>query len=527
MQSTPQSNLSPSHDSEVVPTQVCVRDRHRFHRWLLLILALTTLCYARSLSSPLYADDYNWLARSARALRDPWLPFTAVFGRDYNPLSYLSFTSSYRLFRTWPPGWHSLCLVLHLACTALTGILAARLTRSRPAGILAALLFGTHVAISEPVLFSSANVHSQALLFILAAVLCHTSRSRPLVLVCFPIAFIVALNFKETALGYAIVLPATALACRLKRLETPLARRGPALAAFLIGSTYAASRLLLPVSHAARSISGTSLRTALGKTALTLTSFAGLDGNLPDNTLLLFLIAVPIATALLATRHPATAFGCIWSLVFIAVHFPASKHSSRYCYLPWPGLCLLAAQLLLAAGRRLQKRLRFLPVALAIAIAIWSAAAIQREIDDYRMLGTICEEELRGFAPLAAKLVQRFQEGGPLAVAFLEAHERSPLAETVPKLLGRPKLIAYRRKGVAGLITFEDLMAIQMAKAQKAFPERLPIDSPLFQDRRALFITYRDLDRIEIRPGPVARDLLSRLDHLPGERLSCIAIVGF
>ncbi|MFN7973992.1 MAG: hypothetical protein U0166_16875 [Acidobacteriota bacterium] len=491
----------------------------RTARERLFVLGLTSLVYGRVARNPFWADDYTWLARSAAALRDLTLPFTAVFGRDYNPLAYLGFAINYALFDRLAVAWHAVDIAIHLGCVGLVDVLARRLTGDGLVAFLASLAFGIHVAVSEPVLWSAARVHSLMLLFLLGAAIADVSpplRGRAL---ASPLLFAIALNVKETAIGYALLAPVLAVIARARRVPSPIRLR-PAIPA--IALIYGALRWLFsPTEHLVHSVGGTTASVMVKKLALTIAAFTGSDMVMPDRMAIALLPIGAVLVLGFVPRDPRFAYGALFAVVLAAPYLPAPRQSSRYCYAAWPGLAILFA---LVAARLLRRGLpvRWATIGGLLLLGAWSIAAIQVEIDDYARLGAACDRLLDAFEPLSRQLEARVARDGPYPVVFLDAAS-SPLATVVPALEGRPKLVAYRRRGVSGLITFEDMMNIHFGAHRAAFFE--VTDGPAAASGiPATMIGYRGLDAIEVIEEPVSPEIAARLEK-PGETVTVGRVV--
>lgn len=400
------------------------------------------------------------------ALRDPTLPFTTVFQRDYNPVAYLTFVANLAVFGVRPWAWHAVDLAIHLACVALLFRLALRLSESTAAATLCALLFGTHAGISEPVVWSGARFHSESTLLALAAANAFLSPRPSIRRVAGPILFLLALGAKETAVGYAIVPLAFAI-WEWARRGARADRVAAALPLLLVGPYTAARALLLPTPYVARALGTIDPGTAVTKAAITILSFLGVETRLPDHLLTVLVPPLSLLVLLLLTRDRVLAFGAIWTLALLAPFAALPFHSSRYCYLPWPGLCLLAARLAQLSAARAQSRL--VPAVIAVAAVLFVGAnvlMIQTEIGDYRDLSQVAAAELESFGPVAAA-IENAAAGRRTPVVLVDASTSMPVRDAIARLHGRPKLVRPNPRAVAGVIPFPTLLDIHLARDRR------------------------------------------------------------
>ncbi len=121
-------------------------------QWLALgsILAITALVYLRSLGNGFVSDDRfmtegnphigEWSFLWKSLISEEWW-FRATPGSRYKPLVDIWFGLDYHIFGLNPPGWHATSIAVHLIAVWLVFEIAARLTRDRQTGLLAALVF--------------------------------------------------------------------------------------------------------------------------------------------------------------------------------------------------------------------------------------------------------------------------------------------------------------------------------------------------------------------------------------------------
>jgi protein O-mannosyl-transferase len=130
--------------------------------------------------------------------RDPQMFSRNEGSQMYRPLVLLSYALNYRLGGYNSAGYLVFNWWVHLAVVALAFICHRQLGLDARVAALAALLFGLHPLVAEPINYISARSESLAALFALAALLGHLRNTRLSALLAF-IAFSLALMCKATA----------------------------------------------------------------------------------------------------------------------------------------------------------------------------------------------------------------------------------------------------------------------------------------------------------------------------------------
>ncbi|MBT3342796.1 MAG: tetratricopeptide repeat protein [Gemmatimonadetes bacterium] len=175
--------------------------------WPVLLVAVV---FSMTIDHPFHFDDEHSITQNPhvqlpvdwdRILTDP-----AVFSRNpgsgmYRPVVMVSYVANAALGAFDPSGWHVVNLLVHVLCTALVGSLAGRLTGDRLAQYTAALLFGLHPLVAEPVNYISSRSESMALLFCLASMLSYLhARGRVALYALSTTLFTLGLGCKVTAI---------------------------------------------------------------------------------------------------------------------------------------------------------------------------------------------------------------------------------------------------------------------------------------------------------------------------------------
>ena len=170
-------------------------------------------------------DDLSYLVHSP-AFRDPAQWKEALFNPPtgeavFRPLTLLSFAAQLWAGQTDPAPFHVANFLIHALNVILVTLLAYRMIgRNSPAGVGAAsvllcgLVYGLHPALTEPVLWIAGRFDLLMAMFLLLALLVDhalpaASWRRALGV---SLLFLVALLFKETAVGFLLALPLMHLA---------------------------------------------------------------------------------------------------------------------------------------------------------------------------------------------------------------------------------------------------------------------------------------------------------------------------
>jgi hypothetical protein len=195
---------------------------------LLCAGALAFLVHAGALKSGFVADDHYLVERNP-ALREPgalgralrpgaWSEPANDFDRRvnapfYRPVVVAWYVLDARLFGTSPRGFHLVSLLAHVAATLLCGLALRRLTGSRLAGAVGALLFAVHAVHTEAVSLVTYRTTLAEGLFCLGALTLEgaaraaATRARRAglrALACG--AFVLALGSKEPAVALPVVI---------------------------------------------------------------------------------------------------------------------------------------------------------------------------------------------------------------------------------------------------------------------------------------------------------------------------------
>ncbi|MEK7619599.1 MAG: hypothetical protein AAB416_05215 [Patescibacteria group bacterium] len=116
-----------------------------------------------------FSDDFTWLWHGKKLLENPGAIFSAHMSSFYSPVVNAYFTFLLPLFGPWAPGYYLVNLAVHILASALVGVFAWQLTRSRILALAACILATLAGSAYEPIVWIASNLHSIATLFILSA----------------------------------------------------------------------------------------------------------------------------------------------------------------------------------------------------------------------------------------------------------------------------------------------------------------------------------------------------------------------
>ena len=361
---------------------------------------VAALVYVPTLGSYFLADDFG-------------LHMTRVDGSD--PRSYLlshsghlrpiplhSMRAEYALFGLSPIPAHAVNVVLHVACTLLTGLLALQLTRDRAVALAAALLFGLHPVHPPAVSWISARFDLFCTLFSLGCLVtyhAHRESGRRWPLVASAGLFVLALFSKEEAFSLLPILFAYELSIRRRWFARALLPFALLLIAYFVLRTVLIGGLggMMHPDGSSKHLNTTVVLLLRGLFIAPLrplllpfnTDWWG-RGALPLQVILGTALTAWVALAA-GKRDPgfprACAFGAalliLATLPFASLvtrGFPGDLVNARFLYLPSVGFCLMLGAFSGPTLRRLSGRVVFgAIVALYAAVTLgnngpWRAA---------------------------------------------------------------------------------------------------------------------------------------------------------
>ena len=367
-------------------SQPAIFHHRHFPLLILLVLLITFLAYSNIFHNEFIGDDFDFIARWSTTRSLTGIPkliagdLPEVHLGTYRPVRSLFYLAAYQFWGTNPVAYHAFSLGVHLLATLLVILVVDKLTRVRPAGLAAGLLFGLHPIHTEAVTFVSASFDTTSAVFFLASfyfyLVALSPQTRPKnLLASFIFAALAFFTNEQT-----IVLPALLLAHHLIFAKGKTKSFANFLLPFFgLAGLYLFIRfgLLNITSRGADQLPGFGSTILVGLKALLkylelLLAPVGLSishtlwGNISTYTypelnyqalIAQSLLSPPVllATAFLIAsalfiyrsrrRHPLPVFALAWffiTLLPVLNFFPASLiFAERYAYLPSAGFILL------------------------------------------------------------------------------------------------------------------------------------------------------------------------------------------
>jgi hypothetical protein len=415
-----------------------------------IALALATLAaaiYLPAVRIGFYSDDYQWLGRMSPTLERPGYVFS-VFFRDFNPVLHLSFLVDWCVGGAAGSVWHAHSIVIHALCVALVFLLCRRVGAGTWLAAAATSMWACNVRISEAVIWPAARGHSLATLFSLAAIVALLSRFRARRILAVSL-FAVALMTKETALFPLLLVP---LFLPDWKTEKPLLGVLAGIAVSFV--------LFNVIAKESFHTTDADLWTQVLKIPFVLLRPLGLGDAYGFNLAGVIVVIAAFSTAAWFLRRTVGLAGLAWVVLCAAPIVPLDKLSSRYLYLISVGwalvLCGSWTWLTARLGDTRARRLATSGLAvLVVVVVVANVIDIQREIEDYRLLGkpyADCVETLR--EPL------RSLKPGETAV-LIDVSPRDAirgLHDSIWQRGNMTKLIPFRVEAVGGLIELPDLL---------------------------------------------------------------------
>jgi hypothetical protein len=473
----------------------------------LALLAVAISC-APALRSPQFEpDDYRYLRVVEELKQRGWQGFPAASVvenrwdalwwidagpvRFFRPVVVATYALEAGLLGFGPRGMVLVNLVIHLACTALVGVLAVRWMGRTQAALLATVLFAAMRCHQETIWYVAGRTDSLAALLVLAALVAHTgARLRWLAVP----AFVLALFTKELAVVFVVAALVHDRWIR-RRASAPLyAAYAAALAGFLLVRRGVVGAVELPYPYFVapdRPEFPEHLVTQL--VAYTASVFGGvpvlpfrraIDAWPPGTAGWLVVGGAAAATALaLLWRNPVARAVAVVAGASLAVTAP-SYVCERYLYLPSVAIAIVAGVVVAELGRRGGTRASAVAAALLCAWAAHqvatSRAFLESETLAYRS-ATLQRGHLELVRPALARttrptLVFNFP-GNWLEAQFFEDFLRVELGRldlevrvvtTVPRHADLGRSVALRDDGAR--LTLVGLGAPVMTDPRDPFP---------------------------------------------------------
>ena len=156
-----------------------VIDNHVF--MVLLLVIIIVLVYRNSFEGYLLKDDDLFIVSWARE-GNPLQTFVQqpeIYLRYYRPIQYIILWISFQLFEFDYAGHQAFILVQHIIVSSVLYIFITKVTKEKFFSLICALVFGTHIYVSEIVVWTSAVVSSLGLLIVFSLFLVYRSKITP------------------------------------------------------------------------------------------------------------------------------------------------------------------------------------------------------------------------------------------------------------------------------------------------------------------------------------------------------------
>jgi len=399
----------------------------------------------------------------------------------FRPFVVLTYFLDLKLWGLNPAGFHLTNVVAHALTAAAVVRLAARVTGSRAASVVAGLVFALHPVHTETVAFVSCRTDLFATLFTVLAVLAY-ARWRESGAARDGIASVAAFALAVASKEVAVVVPALLLlydACVLRDLRASASWRGAmrrmtpyvaVVVAYVVLRRLALSTFVMapaapwadPVTRVLTTLKMAAWYVWLAIVPLptNLSYEVALDTLVPGARWWLAMAALALLAALSAVamaRWPATGFAAAWFWVSLVPMLGASLLPTRkpllsdhFMYLPMVGVALLWA-----AGTAGLARKRSGMIALALVLSAYAGLTLWRSEDwrdEYRLTARAVETSPDAVQPRLNLAINQLQLGQVAAArANLEvAAKRAPDDAVILAALGlADAALGDRERGLA------------------------------------------------------------------------------
>ena len=485
-------------DNPIKPEEQQSFDANTFALQILLIVSVSLLIYATSVTNMFAFDDNNqivtnsWI-RSANHLKEIFTQNVAGFDRRftsnyYRPMMYVVFMANYKMFGLQPWSYHIINIIIHSLSAVIIFLIAAYLIPQRngkwnlPA-MLAGLIFATHPIHTEAVMWISAlpDIATTFLclcslyLYILSKKPFHSTRRYIVSLA----TFFLALLFKEIAITLPVLIVVYDIIYG-KIKELPYKKYIPYI---ILTSIYAILRLNA-LKAMAPSIRFTDLtvnqyiynsivffaeylKTTLWPADLNVFHLFIPAKEIDIKVIFATVITIMFISSLFLFRKYKRVVFCL--AIFLipllpALYLPAlgeSPFAERYLYLPLAGFSLMAGIIFNRAMSSGLKKISY--ILTAIAVAFYILAVIQRA-PDWKNDLTLFTSSLKyssGSATVHKYLAQAYYQEKRMEDAIQEYTKAISLDPTDPYShlnLG----VAYQSGGMVESAIWQYMIAISI-----------------------------------------------------------------
>ena len=379
---------------------------------LIAITLLALVAYQGSFSAQFHLDDYHQIVNNpgvrniapvGRFFTDPTVGSAQAGSLSYRPLTHLSFALSYALSGYGVTGYHVFNFILHILCSLLVFLIAARVTAASGEGgpgvaLAAALIFALHPVMTNAVTYISGRAVLLASVFYLAGIYSflrfrEKDRLAWAWAAASPLFYMLGLMSKEMAVSMPAVCVAYDMLFATHRQSADGGRKYTRLLYHLsyvavLAIFLAARKLVLGYATVEGGALGTGHYMLSEARALLIYLRVMLlpvnlntDYNLPPTfafdikvAAALILLALAAATLIaMRKRKPAAVFFGIWFIVALApesMFFPITDIAEEYrLYLPAAGL-ITALVLVAFAALRSRRSLPRVAAALVLVMLV-------------------------------------------------------------------------------------------------------------------------------------------------------------
>ena len=201
----------------------------------LLLVVVIGLVYRNSFEGYLLKDDDLFIVSWARE-GNPWLTFVQqpeIYLRYYRPIQYILLWISYKLFAYDYAGHQAFIFIQHIIVSIVLYIFIAKVTKEKYFALISALVFGTHIYVSEIVIWTSAVVSSLGLMLVLSLFLIYRPRIKPVWYIGIGILAFISIFMHEMGLVVFFALGLFAIFSAFEKQISPQQRN--MILALLIG----------------------------------------------------------------------------------------------------------------------------------------------------------------------------------------------------------------------------------------------------------------------------------------------------
>lgn len=422
--------------------EISLKDAHWYILALLVLLAVHFVFYWGGLGNYFFSDDFHWLGRGV-LMQDSLQELVSIEGRDFNPVFLALLWLLIKLFGLTPLAFRiTAILTFSLAAWVMLHLLVQKFNVGRSTAFIAVLLLGFNVFVSEVVLNLAALVYSLSLLLFLVSLKFYWDKKR----LWFIVFLAAAVLTKETVL--LAVLP---LMVYEKEKEQRLF-----LAASAGGLIVLRGLLQLLLAGSTGSYTGfLSFGNFFYKLYFTLLRTMNLSPYAVHMVvgIMAILIFTGVSIYYIGKQRGFWFFFSLWIGFSLFFSF-LPKLTSRYFFYPatgfWGMAALLAAHLITK-----NKKLRYALIPLLLLSILLNYPMVQKEIDDYRILGDFSEGFIRQHGP--------FIKNQPGDSVTIPVGDVRPLADIYRYITGRgnlPKLLPFRQNSISGVIEPRHLIPI-------------------------------------------------------------------